>query len=128
MTPAPLATSSPDLGGKAKNHSRRRADAETGEPRVLHLPHSHGTTAREPLFDLQFLMLTENSKLIFTHDLQILRRRKRSKKNPARPSAQGPCSRGEGCRQRFSRQSPGTTFRLTWPFDFFSAIPDPDVL
>lgn len=39
------------------------------------------TMAREPLFDLRFLKLTENSKLIFSPDLQILRRRrKRNKK------------------------------------------------
>lgn len=63
--PAPLATGGPDLGGKAKNCSRRRADAETGEPRTLHLPRSHGTTAREPLFDLWFLMLTKKSKADF---------------------------------------------------------------
>lgn len=90
----------PDLGGEAKNCSRRRVDAETGEPRALHLPRSCGTTAREPLFDLWFLMLTENSKLIFTPDLQILKRRKIRKKKrekKGRPSAQGPCSRGKGC-------------------------------
>jgi len=75
--PAPPATGGPDLGGKAKNCHRRRADAETGEPRALHLPRSHRTAARETLFDLWFLMLTENSKLIFTPDLQILRRRKK---------------------------------------------------
>lgn len=75
-----LAISSPDLGGKAKNHSRRKTDAETGEPRALHLPHSNRTTARELLLHLWVLILTENSKLIFTSDLQILRRRKRNKK------------------------------------------------
>lgn len=54
------------------------------DARALHLPRCHGTAAREPLFDLPFLMLTENSKLIFTPDLQILRRRrrKRNKKKP----------------------------------------------
>lgn len=81
--PAALATGGPDLGGEAKNCSRRRADAETGEPRTLHLPRSCGTMAREPLFDLRFLILTKNSKLIFTPDLQILRRRRnRNKKKP----------------------------------------------
>lgn len=42
------------------------------DARALHLPRYHGTAAREPLFDLQFLMPTENSKLIFIPDLQIL--------------------------------------------------------
>lgn len=69
-------------GGKAKNHSRRRADTETGEPRALRLPRSR-VMQPESLLDSEFLMLTENSKLSFTPDLQILRRRrKRDKKKP----------------------------------------------
>lgn len=69
-------------GGKAKNHSRRRADTEAGEPRALCLPHSPVTAARKP-FGLTVPYADRKFKLSFTPDLQILRRRrKRDKKKP----------------------------------------------
>lgn len=41
---------------RRQSQEPQQEDAEIGEPRALHLPHSHGTAARETLFDLQFLM------------------------------------------------------------------------
>lgn len=127
VTSAPPAAGSPGLRGKpgtAVGEGWTRSQESQG----LFINHA----AKEPCPGSPFLTCVSSCyrklRADFTPDLHILRRRE----GKSQAICSGPCSGGEGCTRRFPRQSPGATqgqtFRLTWLFDFFNAVLDPDVL